>query len=164
VDLVAGGFDLGIRFSTKRGLRDSTLVARRIGTLRAQLVASSGYLARRGAPRTLRELRDHDWVTYGGAEAFLLSSKGKGARVTARGRIRCDDMFFARAAVRAGAGVALLPSFLAEPDIAAGQLLAVLPKWQLASGGVWLVHPPTLSLPAKVSAFSNLVSEALRAS
>jgi len=163
VDLVAGGFDLGIRFSAKRGLRDSTLVARRLGTLRGQLVASPAYLARRGAPRTLQDLRTHDWVTYAGTETFLLVSKGKSRRVTTSGRIRCNDMFFARAAVRAGAGVAVLPSFLAEPELDAGGLMAVLPQWQLASGALWLVYPPTRKLPAKVTAFSQLVVEALRA-
>jgi len=163
VDLVAGGFDLGIRFSPKRSLRDSTLVARRVGTLQGQLVASPGYLARRGAPRTVRDLRDHDWVTYGGVETFLLVGQGTKRRVMARGRIRCDDMFFARSAVRAGAGVALLPSFLAEPEISACSLIAVLPKWQLASGALWLVHPPSRNLPSKVTAFSDLVVEALGA-
>ncbi len=85
VDLVAGGFDLGIRFSNKRSLRDSTLVARRVGTLQAHLVAAPSYLARRGAPRTVGDLRDHDWVSYGGIEAFLLLAKGASKRVRARG-------------------------------------------------------------------------------
>ncbi len=70
-------------------------------------------------------------MTYGGAEAFLREAKGASKGVGTRGRIRCDDMFFARAAARAGAGIALLPSFLAEPEISAGSLIAVLPKWQL---------------------------------
>ncbi|MEI9952970.1 MAG: LysR family transcriptional regulator [Pseudomonadota bacterium] len=163
VDLVAGGFDLGLRVSGKRGLRDSTLVARRVGTLHTQLVASPSYLARRSAPRNVRDLREHDWVTYGGAQAFLQETKGASKNVPIRSRIQCDDMFFARAAARAGAGIALLPSFLAEPEISAGSLIAVLPKWQLATGALWLVHPPARNLPAKVSAFRDLVVEALGA-
>jgi DNA-binding transcriptional LysR family regulator len=73
-------------------------------------------------------------------------------------------MFFARAAARAGAGIALLPSFLADPELNAGSLQAVLPKLQLASGSVWVVHPPARHLPAKVSAFRDLVVEALAGS
>jgi DNA-binding transcriptional LysR family regulator len=161
VDLVSGGFDLGVRFSTKQRLRDSTLVARRAGQLYTQLVAAPSYLARRGVPRTPDDLRGHDWVTYRGAESFVLGEGRSKQRVTTRGRIRCDDMFFARAAARAGAGIALLPSFLAEPELSAGSLQAVLPKLQLASGSVWVVHPPARNLPPKVSAFRDLVVEAL---
>src|SRR5688500_2341808 len=161
VDLVSAGFDLGVRFSAKQRLRDSTLVARRAGQLYTQLVAAPSYLARRGVPRTQDDLRNHDWVTYRGVESFLLGKGRNKQRVTARGRIRCDDMFFARAAARAGAGIALLPSFLADPELSAGSLQAVLPKLQLASGSVWVVHPPARNLPAKVSAFRDLVVEAL---
>jgi len=164
VDLVAGGFDLAIRFAAKRGLRDSTLVARRVGKLETQLVAAPQYLARRGVPRTAGELRAHDWVTYVGAESLLVDIGRGRQRIAARGRIRCDDMFFARAAARAGAGIVVLPKFLAEPELSAGTLQAVLPKLPLASGGVWVVHPPARNLPAKVSAFRDLVVEALASS
>jgi DNA-binding transcriptional LysR family regulator len=160
VDLVSAGFDLGVRFSTKQRLRDSTLVARKAGQLYTRLVAAPSYLARRGVPRTQDDLRNHDWVTYRGAESFVLG-QGRNKRVAVRGRIRCDDMFFARAAARAGAGIALLPSFLADPELSAGSLQAVLPKLRLASGTVWVVHPPVRNLPAKVSAFRDLVVEAL---
>lgn len=164
VDLVSGGFDLGVRFSTKQRLRDSTLVARRVGQLYTRLVAAPSYLARRGTPRSPEDLRDHDWVTYGGAGALSLGMGRNQQRVAIRGRIRCDDMFFIRAAVRAGAGIGLLPWFLAEPELSAGTLQAVLPKLQLPSGSVWIVHPPARNLPAKVSAFRDLVVEALAGS
>jgi DNA-binding transcriptional LysR family regulator len=161
VDLVGAGFDLGVRFSTKSRLRDSTLVARRVGQLYTRLVAAPSYLARRGVPRTPEDLRAHEWVTYLGVESLVLGTGRKKQRIATRGRIRCDDMFFARAAVHAGAGIALLPSFLAEPELSAGTLQAVLPKLQSASGSVWIVHPPARNLPAKVSAFRDLVIAAL---
>lgn len=164
VDLVSGGFDLGVRFSTKERLRDSTLVARRVGRLYTRLVAAPSYLARRGTPRNADELRDHDWVGYVGAESLVLGQGRKKLRIATRARVRCDDMFFARAAARAGAGITLLPWFLAEPELNAGALQAVLPKAQLASGNIWVVHPPARNLPAKVSAFRDLVAEALATS
>ncbi|MET0793829.1 MAG: LysR family transcriptional regulator [Polyangiaceae bacterium] len=164
VDLVSGGFDLGVRFSTKQRLRDSSLVARRVGPLYSRLVAAPNYLARRGAPRSADELREHEWVSYVGAESLLLGRGRNAVRVATRGRVRCDDMFFARAAARAGAGITILPGFLAEPELNSGTLQAVLPKLQLASGSVWVVHPPARNLPAKVSAFRDLVVEALATS
>jgi DNA-binding transcriptional LysR family regulator len=119
-------------------------------------------LARRGPPRTAQDLRAHDWVTYRGAESLVLGAGRRKQRIATRGRIRCDDMFFARAAARAGAGIVLLPGFLAEPELSAGTLQAVLPKLQSMNGSIWVVYPPARNLPAKVSAFRDLVVEALR--
>ncbi|MBX3232807.1 MAG: LysR family transcriptional regulator [Labilithrix sp.] len=161
VDLIEGGFDLGLRFSPRRRLGDSSLVARRVGTLHTLLVASPKYLGRRGAPRSPRDLGAHDWVTYTGAESIVLETPRTARRLAAHGRIRCDDMFFARAAALAGAGLASLPSFLIEPDIAAGTLVRLLPKWQVPSGVVWLVHPASRNLPPKLTAFRDFVIEAL---
>jgi len=161
VDLIGRGFDLGIRFSVKSSLRDSSLVARRVGMLHARLVASPAYLARRGTPRSLPELREHEWVLYQGAESILFELPRGPKRVPAKGRIRGDDMSFVHAAARAGAGIAFLPAFLADPEISAGTLVPVLPKWKVSSGAVWVVHPPARPLPARVSAFRDLVVEAL---
>jgi len=161
VDLIGRGFDLGVRFSIKSGLRDSSLVARRVGTLHTRLVAAPTYLARRGTPRSLLELRAHEWVTYKGAESILFELPRGSKRLPAKGRVRGDDMSFVHAAARAGVGIAFLPAFLADPDISAGVLVPVLPKWKVSSGGVWVVHPPARPLPARVSAFRDLVTEAL---
>ena len=160
VDLVRRGIDLAIRFSRKR-LRDSSLVATRLGPLTTKLVASAAYLGRRGAPRSPRDLADHDWVTYSGIESIVLEAPEGAEQLAARGRVRCDDMFFARAAARAGAGIAALPAFLADKDIAAGLLLPVLPRWSAPSGAIWLVHPATRNVPAKVKAFSAFLLEEL---
>jgi DNA-binding transcriptional LysR family regulator len=136
-------------------------VAQPLATLHSELVASRTYLARRGTPRSPRDLSEHEWVTYTGAESLVLEAPGGTARLVAGGRIRCNDMFFARAAVRAGGGIALLPSFLARPDVEDGQLVKVLPKWRVATGIVWLVHPAMRALPAKVTAFRDLLVESL---
>jgi len=163
VDLVRHGFDLAVRFSPKRRLRDSALVAQRIGTLETNLVASPKYLAPRAPPRSPRDLAEHDWVTYTGGESIVLEApKARGERrFDARGRIKCDDMFFARAALRAGAGIGILPSFLAHEDIASGALVQVLPRWSVVSGLIWLVHPAGRAPPPKVTAFRELMVEAL---
>jgi len=161
VDLIGRGFDLAVRFSVKPALRDSSLVARRVGTLHTRLVAAPTYLARRGTPRTLAELRAHEWVLYKGAESILFELPRGSKRLPAKGRVRGDDMSFVLASARAGIGIAFLPAFLADPEINAGTLVPVLPKWKVSSGGVWVVHPPARPLPAHVSAFRDLVAEAL---
>jgi len=160
VDLVAGGFDLGIRFSPKGRLQDSSLVAKRLATLRTRLVASPDYIARRGTPHSPRDLAKHDWITYQGAESIVLETPGGTTEFAARGNVRGDDMFFTHAAALAGAGIARLPTFLAESDLASGRLVAVLPSWTMPSGTIWLVHPRSKHPPAKLVAFRDFMLEA----
>lgn len=57
IDLVAEGFDIGIRGAV---LRDSSLIARRIARLPLVLVATPAYLRKRGVPKAVRELETHD--------------------------------------------------------------------------------------------------------
>jgi DNA-binding transcriptional LysR family regulator len=162
VDLVKGGFDAALRMSP-RGMKDSSLVARKVGPLTLQLFASPHYLARRGAPRTPGDLSEHDWIAYRGFGALRLYGPGNPQRLLPRGQIKCDDMLFARASVRAGAGIGVLPVFLADPDVVAGDLVRVLPRWDVPRGNVWLVYPASQSPSRKLLAFRDFVLEALRA-
>lgn len=68
-----------------------------------------------------------------------------------------------RDALRAGAGVGLLPTFLAEPDVLAGTLARVLPRRELPAGHLFVVTPASKHVPPKVSAFRDLVVEVLGA-
>jgi DNA-binding transcriptional LysR family regulator len=158
VDLVRGGFDLALRVWRGR-LRDSTLVAQRAGSIALRLYAAPGYLARRGSPRTAAELSAHDWVGYRGKSGAVV---GPGKRAQPRPRITCDDMFFVREALKAGAGIGLLPSFLGDVEVAGGMLVRVVPSWATRSGAVYLVQPSRKHQPRKVTAFRELVSELLR--
>lgn len=157
IDLIAGGYDAAIRFSPRRRLTDAGLVGRRLGGLRAQLVAAPRYLAQRGVPRTPRDLEQHAFVTYSGAESVVLEAPGSVERFATRGHIVCDDMFFALAAARAGGGIALLPSFLADNSVSSGELVPVLPRWQVPSGAIYLVYPATRKPPAKLAAFRDFL-------
>ncbi|WP_224243887.1 LysR family transcriptional regulator [Hyalangium gracile] len=161
VDLVRDGFDLALRISLK-AMRDSSLVARKVGPVAVQLYASPAYLARRGTPRTPEELQSHDWIGFRGAPPILQVAPGSMADVNARTRVTCDDMFFAREVLKAGAGIGMLPSHMADVEVAAGTLVRVMPRWVSSTGAVYLVHPGRKHLPRKVTAFSELVRELLR--
>jgi DNA-binding transcriptional LysR family regulator len=74
----------------------------------------------------------------------------------------CDDLLFVRAAVRAGAGIGLLPRFLVEDDVDAGRLVRILPRVERVGGTVHVVTPAAKHVPPKVKAFRDLVLEMLK--
>jgi DNA-binding transcriptional LysR family regulator len=160
LDLVSEGVDLAVRIATKR-LRDSSLYARAVGAVRSQLVAAPAYLAARAVPRTPAELAGHEWVLFRGPALLRLEGPSAVHEVPARGRVVCDDLSFVRALARAGAGIAALPSYLADGDVAAGRLVRLLPRWSLPGGTVWLVSPSKRHVPRKVAAFRELLLEQL---
>jgi DNA-binding transcriptional LysR family regulator len=162
VDLVAEGFDLAFRNSRRR-LRDSSLHARKVGSFAMQIFAAPSYLARRGSPRSPADLASHDWAIYSGITRLRLESAGAVADVEPRGRIVCDDMPFVRAAIGAGAGLGLLPTFLAEADVTSGALVRVLPRWAMPSGDLWIISTAARHAPRKVTAFRDFAIESLRA-
>jgi DNA-binding transcriptional LysR family regulator len=161
VDLVKEGFDVALRVAAR--LEDSTLVVRRAAPILFHLYASPLYLARRGTPRAEPDLAAHDWVAFRAGPQGL---RVAGARAPAGGRpprIVCDDLLFARDAVRAGAGIGLLPTFAAEPEVVAGRLVRVLPRFERAAGHLHVVTPAAKHVPRKVTAFRDLVLELLKA-
>jgi DNA-binding transcriptional LysR family regulator len=163
VDLVAEGFDVALRVAAK--LEDSTLVVRRAAPIVVQLFASPLYLARRGTPRSEADLAGHDWIRFhsGPQRLRLAAPRDPVLAAAPRARSACDDLLFVRDAARAGAGLALLPTFVAEPDLASGALVRVLPRYERQSGFLHIVTPAAKHVPRKVTAFRELVLELLKA-
>jgi len=162
VDLVAEGFDVALRVAPK--LQDSTLVSRRAAPITVQLYASPVYLARRGTPRSEAELEGHDWIIFRtGPQKLKVASPVDPSATGVRARIICDDLLFVRAALLAGSGLGTLPTFVAAPEVAAGRLVRVLPRFEKVAGTLHIVSPASRQPPRKVTAFRDLVLEVLRA-
>ncbi len=162
VDLIAEGFDAALRISRSK-LKDSSLSARKVGQITGALFASPTYLARRGTPRSPADLAGHDWVVFRDEVAFEMRGPDGAEKVSIQGRIRCDEMFFVHQAVRAGVGVAWLPTFLAKGDLSQGLLVRVLARWCQPTGDLYLVLPEARQVPRKAAAFRDFVAEWLSA-
>jgi DNA-binding transcriptional LysR family regulator len=149
VDLVAEGFDLAIRGGM---LADSSLVAHKLLTSGPVIVAAPSYLAARGTPTTLSDLRDHDCVILGtsatGASWMLRGPKGE-SRVAVSGRLAINDFHAAVAACLRGLGLGLFPEHFIQPLLASGELVPLLREASPAPTGLWIVYPSrTLVAPA----------------
>lgn len=152
-DLIAERFDLAIRGGW---LRDSNLRALRLSSFRQLLVAAPAYLAHSGLPRRPADLVTHAMVALSVLASpsrwVFTSSSGKRSTVRIPQVAQANSAAAVRAMALAGAGVAVLPDYLAEPDIRSGQLVALLAQYRLPEGGIHAVYP-SRQPPAKVRAF-----------
>lgn len=152
VDLMAGGFDLAIRIGN---LHDSSLTARRLAPVRRALLASPAYLARHGRPERPHDLAGRDAILYanaGPAEQWRFKVAGRWEQVRVTARLRADNGEMLRAAACAGIGVVILPTFIASPAIATGELEILLPNYPIEAAGLHAVMPPGRGSTARVRA------------
>jgi DNA-binding transcriptional LysR family regulator len=124
LNLVADNLDMALRVGQ---LGDTQLVARRIGVAQRMLAAAPSYLARKGTPGVLTDLKDHDCVLYSllGAGNDWRFADGRSVRVCGLLRANCPSTL--RAAALAGAGIVQSARWLFEEDLASGTLVQVLP-------------------------------------
>jgi DNA-binding transcriptional LysR family regulator len=156
VDLVEEGFDLGLRATPTL---DETLIAKKLPATPFGLYASRAYLERAGRPRVLGDLVQHRCVLFRAPRAHALWTL-KGPRgdekVQVQGVVNADDFSFALQVVVAGAGVGLLPSFVAERG-GGDAIERVLPRYGMPGDPLHLVYPANRYLPQRVGAFRDFV-------
>lgn len=164
VDLVREGFDCVLRVGK---LVDSPLVARRLGEMRMMNCASPGYLERHGTPRTLGDLDGHVVVHYTlrwGAEAPAFEYR-EGAVYRERPMrsivsVNSTDAY--NAACVAGLGIIQAPRWGVLAQIAAGELVEILPRYPCAPLPVSLVHAHGRRVPPHVRAVMSWITGVLK--
>jgi len=158
VDLIEERFDIAFRIGRPD---DAALSGTSLGEARVRFCASPAYVARRGTPRHMRDLADHDcivvsdggparWPSAGGAPPLLVSVSA---------RLSCSSFTMAHAAAVAGLGVALFPDFACAEDLRRGRLVPVLGGRAIDVGSIWLLYPARRFVPARVRAFVDLARE-----
>lgn len=146
VDLVQDRIDVAIRIANSL---DLSLISRRLGTCPSRLYASPAYLSAEGEPQGVDDLRHHQCLTYtnlGGAEWTLGNGQAK-ISITVAGRFQTNDALALRRAAISGMGIAMLPRFAADRDVAEGRLQAVLADWQPESLGIHALYASRNHLP-----------------
>ncbi|MBZ9866061.1 MULTISPECIES: LysR family transcriptional regulator [unclassified Mesorhizobium] len=151
VDLVEEGFDLAVRISR---LENSSLIARRLAPFSVRLCASPELIARHGKPTRPQDLANMPCIVDTNGRS-LANWRFKGdaedsISVAVSGPIEVNSPIVARAAALSGLGYAMLPDFVAAPDVASGKLVTALDDRLLAGTGIFAVYPHRRYLPAKV--------------
>ena len=159
VDLVAESFDIAIRMGDLPD--DSSLAARRVTLQRFGLYASPCYTAVRGLPEHPDDLLGHDVL------CLLSRSGGALPWVLTRGKVRWERALPARLTANSpdllariacsGAGIAASSELFALPLVKKGELVRVLPEWDMPTATGWAVFPGRRLMPAKTRAFLDMM-------
>jgi DNA-binding transcriptional LysR family regulator len=159
VNLVEDGVDLAVRIGH---LPDSTLVARHVGEMRRIVVASSGYLRRRGEPRTPQAIASHDTIQFGATAAspdWQFVENGTEIRVACTPRLITNSADAAIQHAEQGGGLTRVLAYQAAEAIKGGRLRIVLRKFEQPPLPIHIVYPTSRLLSAKVRTFVDLVAE-----
>ena len=161
VDLIDDSVDIAITIGHPK---PSRIPMRRLGSLISGIYASPSYIARRGSPRSLDELAEHDCVMTAIQlrEGFWRFRGTNGKRdVGINGRVRVNSIRLARELVIGGTGLGLLPHAMCAGYLASGQLVRVLPSWNSGSLPIVGLILSRTGIPKKTRLFLDFVAEQL---
>lgn len=159
-DVVAGGFDAGIRSGE---LVQQDMVAIRLTPdLRMAVVGAPAYLARHPAPQAPPQLREHACLTYrwresGTLQRWRFSGPAGASEVAVDSVFTANDTNLLLDAALRGAGLAYLLDGLVAPYLARGELVRVLEPWCQPFAGFYLYYPNRPHMPAALRAFVDVL-------
>jgi DNA-binding transcriptional LysR family regulator len=136
------------------------LVRRKLFTVHYHVYASSEYVKRHGKPRSLADIDLHRIMTYGGPmpspfkEMNWLESIGRDGQGPREPALRINSLLGLREAVSHGAGIAVLPDYLAKDY---PRLVHVLEEIEMPVFDTFFVYPADLKETKRVSVFRDFL-------
>jgi LysR family transcriptional regulator, regulator for bpeEF and oprC len=161
IDLLEEGVDCVIRVGHPL---DSTLVARRVGTMQFLLVASPEYLQTYGRPTHHDDLQRHQAVHFfssktGKVRNFVLEHAGEEQEIPTNRKLAINNGDAIVAAALAGIGVCQVPTFMVQGYLNEGKLERVLGDYPTGSLPLNALYPQNRHLSTKVRTFIEWVAE-----
>jgi len=154
-DLSRDGFDLAVRSEVGN---DERLVARPLLAWNEMTCASPAYLEQYGEPLTPQALVEHRCLLnshYSGREEWLYHQQHELLRVRVSGPFASNHYSLLKKAALAGAGIARLPSYLLQAELADGRLRWLLRDYQTRRMPMYLVHPYQGGLPKRTQVLAD---------
>ena len=154
--------DVAIRVAV---LQRQGVTARRLGYVQRAVVGSQGYFARHTVPNHPRDLVQHNcmhFTHYLRSDEWTFHEPGRRITVRVRGRMRTNNQEALVDAVLAGAGLAVLPTWLVQRQLDSGALQRVLGQFEAPRIPVYAVFPAHGPPPNKVRVFVDFLSEHYR--
>ena len=132
-DLIDEAIDVAVRFGP---LRDSTMVARRLGLTPRLLAASPAYLAKAGTPKTPADLAGHQVIigpSSMGSTGWTFKKDGKTLSVRVEGQLMVTVNEVATVAALAGMGIISTSFWGCRTELESGKLVQILTDWEIGT-------------------------------
>lgn len=159
VDLIEEGYELAIRI---RELQDSSYQAKRLALICYVLCASPDYLKKMGTPKTIDDLKDHEFLQYGLSKTSsleLTDAKGKKHHHTINAKVKATNGEFLVDLTVKGHGIIFIPTFIAYQRLARGELVPILQQYQLPTLNAYAVYPKNRFLSQRCRHLIDLIAE-----
>ncbi|MEO8279884.1 MAG: substrate binding domain-containing protein, partial [Ideonella sp.] len=158
LNLVDSRIDLAIRISAEP---DPALIGRVLAPCASVLVASPAYLASHGVPQLPADLATHRCLTYAnfGKAAWKLSRGSEHTQVNVGSHFSANEATALLRAALAGGGLALQPTYLANPHLADGSLQRVLPDWTPPEMSIYGLYTSRRHLSPAVRALLDFLAD-----
>jgi LysR family transcriptional activator of dmlA len=164
LDIAAEGFDVAIRMTDQP---PEAFVAKKLADDVRALCASPGYLRRHRRPERPDDLAQHrciNFITPGGPNPWPLrrTLDGPVEPLTFKGTLDLNNIAAVHQAALAGLGIADLPGYLAEDEIAAGRLVPLLAPYTSVRRTIYAIYMASRLVPAKTRAFLKVLETSFR--
>jgi DNA-binding transcriptional LysR family regulator len=160
LDLIAGGFDLAIRYGE---LRDSGMVARELVQNRRILCASPEYLRRFGQPQRVSDLARHRCIVNSSAAftEWVFDNQRRFGPLRVAGHIVCNNGDAAHAMALEGMGIVFRSIWDVADDLKSERLVQILPKHAVAEAPINAIYLRGHNRVPRVRAFIDFLGARL---
>ncbi|MDH3000983.1 LysR family transcriptional regulator [Chelonobacter oris] len=157
VDIVADGFDAGIRLGAD--VAEDMIAVKISDVLKMAVVATPSYFEQHGFPRTIEALAKHNCIAYrlsdGGVFTWEFNQNGKTIKIKPQGQWIFNDDYTTLTAAKKGLGIAYLPESLVAFELGNGQLIRIFIEQSQTLPALYLYYPhrnASLALRAVIDA------------
>jgi len=161
IDIVGKGVDVALRLGP---LKDSSLRAKRIGTIKRSVICTPEYLASIGDVLEPADLNQCYWIGRKNPSILpvMFSSSGEMYTVPEQSRfIQVNNVEAVKAFVTSHNGVGLFSNMLVEQELENGSVVQLLPEWRVESMAMYAVWSAQKTTGQLVKRFVDFLSEEL---
>ncbi|AZF32154.1 Transcriptional regulator, LysR family [Pseudomonas sp. R4-35-07] len=160
-DIIEQGIDVAIRVGN---LADSRLVSKPLGPHRICTFASPGYLARKGKPRNIDDLVNHDCINFryqssGQALRWPFQVGERVVEITPDATMTIDVSDAVAMTLAAGGGIGISPTYVAAPYVLRGELVPVFPEYAVDRFVITALWPESRRGNPNVKVFVDFLQE-----
>ncbi|MGH1463711.1 MAG: LysR family transcriptional regulator [Neptuniibacter sp.] len=161
VNLMEEGLDLGIRIGH---LPDSSMRAKRVGSVRLLCLASSNYLKTHGIPQSPKDLEQHSIIlskTGSLLQGWQFNLAGKTQNINFKPRLTVSTNQGAINASKEHLGIIRTLSYQVEDELNSGKLKTILENYEPEPMPVHIIHREGRYASSKVRCFIDLLAKNL---